>query len=111
MAIKVAINGFGRIGRTVTRILFGRDGLELAAINDLADAKSLAHLFKYDTVMGKWPGSVEVKGDSLIIDGKAIKVLAVRNPAELPWKDMGIDVVVEPLFQIISKPFCKKRSD
>ncbi len=96
MATKVAINGFGRIGRAVTRILLQRGGdLDLVAINDLADAKSLAHLFKYDTVMGKWPGTVEVAGDVLTIDGKAIKVLAVRNPAELPWGDMGVDIVVE----------------
>ncbi len=96
MAVKVAINGFGRIGRAVTRILMERSGeLELVAINDLADAKSLAHLFKYDTVMGKWKGTVEVGDGELIIDGKTIKVLAVRNPAELPWKDMGVEVVVE----------------
>ncbi len=96
MATKVAINGFGRIGRAVTRILMERKGeLELAAVNDLADAASLAHLFKYDTVMGKWKGSVEVKGDELVINGKAIKILAVRNPAELPWKNMGVEIVVE----------------
>ena len=96
MATKVAINGFGRIGRAVTRILLTRDnGLELVAINDLAPAKSLAHLFKYDTVMGKWGGSVSVADDVLTIDGNAIKVLAVRNPAELPWGDMGVDIVVE----------------
>ncbi|MGD9109796.1 MAG: type I glyceraldehyde-3-phosphate dehydrogenase [Phycisphaerales bacterium] len=96
MATKVAINGFGRIGRAVTRILMQKKGeLDLVAINDLSDAKSLAHLFKYDTVMGKWNGTVEVKGDSLVINGKAIKVLAVKNPAELPWKDMGVSIVVE----------------
>jgi len=96
MATKVAINGFGRIGRAVTRVLLQRSGdLDLVAINDLADAKSLAHLFKYDTVMGKWPGTVEVNSGGLVIDGKAIKVLAVRNPAELPWGDMGVDIVVE----------------
>jgi len=96
MATKVAINGFGRIGRAVTRILMERKGeLELVAVNDLADAASLAHLFKYDTVMGKWKGSVEVKGDELVINGKAIKILAVRNPAELPWNNMGVEIVVE----------------
>jgi len=96
MATKVAINGFGRIGRAVTRIIIQRQGdLELVAINDLADAKSLAHLFKYDTVMRKWDGTVEVKGDELVINGKPIKVLAVRNPAELPWSDMGVAVAVE----------------
>ena len=96
MATKVAINGFGRIGRAVTRIIVQRQGdLELVAINDLSDAKSLAHLFKYDTVMGKWDGTVEVSDDGLVINGKAIKVLAERNPASLPWKDMGVKVVVE----------------
>jgi glyceraldehyde 3-phosphate dehydrogenase len=96
MSTKVAINGFGRIGRAVARIIMERDGdLELVSINDLSDAKSLAHLFKYDTVMGKWGGTVEAKKDELVINGKAIKVLAVRNPAELPWKDMGVKVVLE----------------
>jgi len=96
MATKVAINGFGRIGRAVARIIIERDGdLDLVAINDLTDAKSLAHLFKYDTVMGKWGGTVEAKKDELVINGKAIKVLAVKNPAELPWKDMDVKVVLE----------------
>jgi len=96
MSTKVAINGFGRIGRAITRILMERDGeLDLVAINDLADAKSLAHLFKYDTVMGKWGGTIEVSADELVINNKAIKVLAQRNPAELPWKAMGVEIVVE----------------
>jgi len=96
MATKVAINGFGRIGRAVTRILMSRkNNLELVAINDLSDAKSLAHLFKYDTVEGKWQGTVEAKGSDIVINGKTIKVLAIKNPAELPWKDMGVDIVVE----------------
>jgi len=96
MSTKVAINGFGRIGRAVARIIMQRKGeLELVAINDLADAKSLAHLFKYDTVMGKWNGTVKAGDGELVIDGKSIKVLAVRNPAELPWKDMGAQIVVE----------------
>ena len=96
MATKVAINGFGRIGRAVARIIMerGKD-LELVAVNDLSDAKSLAHLFKYDTVMGTWKGTVEAKDGDLIINGKTVKVLAVRNPAELPWKDMGVKVVLE----------------
>ncbi|MCH7556341.1 MAG: type I glyceraldehyde-3-phosphate dehydrogenase [Planctomycetes bacterium] len=96
MSTKVAINGFGRIGRAVTRIIMQRDGeLDLVAINDLSDAKSLAHLFKYDTVMGKWGGTVEAKDGELVINGKSIKVLAIRNPAELPWKDMGVKIVME----------------
>jgi glyceraldehyde 3-phosphate dehydrogenase len=107
MATKVAINGFGRIGRAVARIIMQRDGdLDLVAINDLADAKSLAHLFKYDTVMGKWGGTVEAKDGALVINGKTIKVLAVRNPAELPWKDMGVKMVLEStgLFRLASSP-------
>ncbi len=96
MATKVAINGFGRIGRAVARIIISRAGeLELVAVNDLADAGSLAHLFKYDTVMGRWQGTVEVGDGELIINGKSIKVLSVKNPAELPWQDMGVKIVVE----------------
>ncbi len=96
MATKVGINGFGRIGRAVTRIITQRQkDLEVVAVNDLSDAKSLAHLFKYDTVMGKWGGTVEAGDGELVINGKSVKVLAVRNPAELPWKDMGVKVVLE----------------
>ena len=107
MATKVAINGFGRIGRAVARIIMQRKGeLELVAINDLSDAKSLAHLFKYDTVMGRWNGTVEAKDGALVINGKVVKVLAVRNPAELPWKDMGVKVVLEStgIFRTASSP-------
>ncbi len=96
MSTKVAINGFGRIGRAVARILFDRKGdLELAAINDLADPKALAHLFKYDTVFGRFNGTVEVSGDGLVINGKTVKVTAVRNPADLPWSDLGVGLAVE----------------
>ena len=96
MAVKVAINGFGRIGRAVTRILMSRKtDLELVAINDLTDAKTNAHLFKYDSAMGPWEGTVTATADSLVINGKAIKVLSVKNPAELPWKDMDVKVVLE----------------
>jgi glyceraldehyde 3-phosphate dehydrogenase len=96
MATKVAINGFGRIGRAVARIIMQKaKDLELVAVNDLSDAKSLAHLFKYDTVMGKWSGTVEAGDGGLVINGKTVKVLAVKNPAELPWKDMGVKVVLE----------------
>lgn len=96
MATKVAINGFGRIGRAVARIILSRNSnLELVAINDLADPAALAHLFKYDTVMGRWSGTCEVKDDNLIIDGKAIKVTAVRSPKDLPWKEMGVEIVLE----------------
>ena len=96
MATKVGINGFGRIGRAVARIIMQRESdLDVVAVNDLADAKSLAHLFKYDTVMGRWSGTVEAGDGKLVINGKDVKVLAVKNPAELPWKDMGVKVVLE----------------
>ncbi|MHC4457033.1 MAG: type I glyceraldehyde-3-phosphate dehydrogenase [Planctomycetota bacterium] len=96
MATKVGINGFGRIGRAVARIIIERGtDLEVVAVNDLSDAKSLAHLFKYDTVMGKWDGTVEAGDGELVINGKSIKVLAVKNPAQLPWKDMDVKVVLE----------------
>jgi len=96
MATKVAINGFGRIGRAVARIILTRNsGLDLVAINDLADPKALAHMFKYDTVMGRWNGTVAVEGDCLVINGKSIKVTAVRSPKDLPWKAMGVDIVLE----------------
>ncbi len=107
MATKVAINGFGRIGRAVTRVLLQRQGdLELVAVNDLADAKSLAHMFKYDSVMGKWPGTVEASDNEIVIDGKAIKILGVRNPADLPWGDMGVETVVEStgIFRNVESP-------
>lgn len=96
MATKVAINGFGRIGRAVARIIIQRSGdLELVAINDLAPVSSLAHLFKYDTVFGKWTGTVEAKDDAIVINGKEVKVLAERSPAALPWTAMGVDIVLE----------------
>jgi glyceraldehyde 3-phosphate dehydrogenase len=96
MATKVAINGFGRIGRAVARIILQKDnGLELVAINDLAPPKSLAHLFKYDSVMGRWNGNVSVNDNGLVIDGKEIRVTAIRSPKELPWKEMGVDIVLE----------------
>ena len=95
MATKVAINGFGRIGRAVARILINTPELELVAINDLTDAKTNAHLFKYDSAMGRWDGTVTAEGDTLIINGKKIKCLNEKAPSKLPWKDMGVQVVVE----------------
>ena len=94
---KVAINGFGRIGRLVARAILSRDdhGLELVAINDLADAKANAMLFKRDSVHGRWPGEVSAEGDVMIVDGKRIKVTAERDPAKLPHREMGIDVALE----------------
>jgi glyceraldehyde 3-phosphate dehydrogenase len=95
MAIKVGINGFGRIGRNVLRASLGDPDLHFVAINDLTDAKTLAYLLKYDPVHGTLKGSVEAKDDQIIVDGKAIKVLAVKDPKELPWKDLHVEVVIE----------------
>ena len=96
MAIRVAINGFGRIGRLTFRNLHARSSeFEVVAINDLTDNQMLATLLKYDSTHRRFPGTVEHDAEHLIVDGKKIKALAVRNPAELPWKDLGVDVVVE----------------
>jgi glyceraldehyde 3-phosphate dehydrogenase len=98
MTIRVAINGYGRIGRNILRAHYEggkRHDIQIVGINDLGDAKINAHLTKYDTAHGKFPGDVAVDGDYLVINGDKIKVCAVRNPAELPWKDLGVDVVLE----------------
>ena len=98
MAIKIAINGFGRIGRNVLRAHYEygkKQGLEFVALNDLGDAKTNAHLLKHDTAHGPFGGSVQVDGDSLVVNGDRIKVLAERDPAKLPWKALGVDVVFE----------------
>lgn len=98
MAVKVAINGYGRIGRNILRALYEYNRtaeVQIVAINDLGDPKTNAHLTRYDTVHGKFGGEVAVDGDYMVVNGDRIRVLAVRNPAELPWKDMGIDVVHE----------------
>ena len=95
MSIHVAINGFGRIGRTVFRILQNDPNVDVVAINDLTDAKTLAHLLKYDTVMGRFQGSVQAKESSLVVDGNEIRIYAIKNPEELPWRDYSVDVVVE----------------
>lgn len=98
MAIKIAINGFGRIGRNVCRALFesGRsDEFELVAINDLGNAQTNAHLLQYDTAHGKFSGEVSVDGDYLVVNGDKLRVLAERDPAKLPWSELGVDVVLE----------------
>jgi glyceraldehyde 3-phosphate dehydrogenase len=103
MTIKVAINGYGRIGRNVLRAHYeggkylrkGEHDIQIVAINDLGDPKTNAHLTKYDTAHGPFPGTVSVDGDSMVVNGDRIKVLANRNPAELPWGQLGVDVVME----------------
>jgi len=95
MAINVGVNGFGRIGRLVFRAGIRNPNINFVAVNDLTDAKTLAHLFKYDSTFGTYPGKVEVVGNDLKIDGKLIKVLAEKDPAKLPWKDLKVDYVIE----------------
>lgn len=95
MSVKVAINGFGRIGRNVLRIASGSQAMDVVAINDLTDAATLAHLFKYDSIHGTFQGDVSVEGDNLVINGKSIKILAQRDPAQLPWKELDVDIVIE----------------
>jgi len=96
VAVRVAINGFGRIGRLTFRILMNRGSeFEVVAVNDLTDNKMLSNLLKYDSIHGRYPGEVSYDAENLIVDGKKIRALEVRNPAELPWKDLGADVVVE----------------
>ena len=97
MAIKVGINGFGRIGRQVYKVIYERysDVLDVEAINDLAPVATNAHMLKYDSTYGRFPGKIEVKDDDLYIDGNLLKSYAVRNPAELPWGELGVDIVLE----------------
>lgn len=95
MTTRVAINGFGRIGRLVARHLKARDGFDIVAINDLTSSDMLGYLFKHDSVHGNYPGTVAVEGQDLVIDGDRLRVLAERNPADLPWAAMGVDYVLE----------------
>ena len=97
MTTRVGINGFGRIGRLVLRATNARhpDKLEVAAVNDLTDAKTNAHLLKYDTTYGGYPGQVEANGGDLVVDGKSIRVFSERDPAQIPWSEMGVDIVIE----------------
>ena len=95
MTVKVGINGFGRIGRLVLKAGLMNKNLDFVAVNDLTDAKTLAYLFKYDSTFGIYPGTVEAKGSSIVIEGKEIKVIAEKDPSKLPWKDLGAEIVIE----------------
>jgi len=97
MAVRVAINGFGRIGRNVLRAAgtLQSDAVAFVAVNDITDPKTLAHLLKYDSVHGRFPGSVAAKGDCLVVNGKEIRVTAIKEPEQLPWKDLGVELVLE----------------
>lgn len=95
MSVRVGINGFGRIGRLVLKAGLKNKNIDFVAVNDLTDAKTSAYLFKYDSTFGIYPGAVENKESSIVIDGKEIKITAEKDPAKLPWKDMGVDIVIE----------------
>lgn len=104
--MKIAINGFGRIGRNVFKIAFDRPGAEIVAINDITDPKTLAHLLKYDSNFGVYDKKVEIGDDCIVVDGKSVKVFAERDPKNLPWKSLGVDVAVEStgIFRTASGP-------
>jgi glyceraldehyde 3-phosphate dehydrogenase len=93
--MKIAINGFGRIGRNVFKIAIEDKDIEIVGINDLTDPKTLAHLLKYDSTYGVYGKKVEARDDAIVVDGKEIKIFAIRNPAELPWKELGVDIAIE----------------
>jgi glyceraldehyde 3-phosphate dehydrogenase len=94
-AVKVGINGFGRIGRNIMRAALGDTNIDFVAVNDLTNAATLAHLLKYDSVLGNLHAKVEARGDAISVDGDEFKVLSMRDPAQLPWKDLGVDIVFE----------------
>src|SRR5215472_9105323 len=95
MAVKVGINGFGRIGRNVVRAALHRSDIEFVAVNDLTDTKTLAHLFKYDSVLGTLPEEIRAEGDAILVGDKSIKVFATKDPAQLDWNSVGAQIVIE----------------
>jgi glyceraldehyde 3-phosphate dehydrogenase len=95
MGIRVGINGFGRIGRNIFRASIGRKDIDFVAVNDLTSTETLAHLLKYDSILGNLAHAIEAKGDSIVVDGDSFKVLTTKDPAALPWKDLGVDLVFE----------------
>ena len=113
MSVKIAINGFGRIGRNILRSALqgGMGDLDLVAINDLTDAKTLGHLFKYDSVHGKFDGEVDVDGNDLVIDGERFTVLSERDPTSLPWADLDVDIVFEATGLFRKRPDAQKHLD
>lgn len=106
MSIRIGINGFGRIGRNVFKVLHASNDFEVAAINDLTDAKTLAHLLKYDSTYGRFPGTVEAAENAVIVDGKKIAITAERDPAQLKWGDMGVEMVLESTGIFTAKEQC-----
>ena len=108
MSVRVAINGFGRIGRSLFRVSKGYSEFDIIALNDLTDAKTLAHLLKYDSVHGIFDAEVKAGDGSIIIDGKEIKILSATEPEKLPWKDLGVDIVVESTGRFTDRPSAAK---
>ncbi|MBI5195340.1 MAG: type I glyceraldehyde-3-phosphate dehydrogenase [Nitrospirae bacterium] len=108
MAIRVGINGFGRIGRNFLRTCLGENGIDIVCINDLTDAKTLAHLLKYDSVHGICKADIKVRDNGISVNGKEIKVTAISDPAQLPWKDMKVDVVLESTGRFVDKDSTSK---
>lgn len=108
MAIKVGINGFGRIGRNLLRASLNTKEIEFVAVNDITDAKTLAHLLKYDSILGNLDADVKAQGDTISVNGKPLKVLAVSDPSQLPWKDLGVDIVVESTGRFTEKDGASK---
>src|SRR5947208_10901093 len=110
MAVRVGINGFRRIGRNVLRaaVLMKQQALEFVAVNDITDTKTLAHLLKYDSIHRRFPGTVEAQGDALVVNGKPIKVSAIKEPEKLPWKALGVDLVLESTGRFTDRPDADK---
>ena len=110
MAVRVGINGFGRIGRNVVRAatMAKQTDIEFVGVNDITDTKTLAHLLKYDSVHGRFPGTVEAKADALVVNGKTIKVSAIKEPEKLPWKDLGVEFVLESTGRFTDKESASK---
>jgi glyceraldehyde 3-phosphate dehydrogenase len=111
MAVKVGINGFGRIGRLVYRAAMDNSNLDIVAVNDITDAKTLAHLLKYDSVHGVLDSEIRAEGDSIVVDGKEVKVFAEKDPSSLPWKKLGVELVVESTGKFRSPDDAKKHID
>src|SRR5688572_20139396 len=110
MAVRVGINGFGRIGRNVLRAatMAKQTDIEFVGVNDITDTQTLAHLLKYDSVHGRFPGTVEAKSDALVVNGKTIKVSAIKEPEKLPWKDLGVEFVLESTGRFTDKESASK---
>ena len=108
MAVKVGINGFGRIGRLVFRRGLELGNIEFVGINDLTDAATLAHLLKYDSVHGKFNGEISVDGDSIVVNGQKIKITAEKDPANLKWRELGAEVIIESTGVFRSQEQCEK---